>query len=287
MSIGNDIYQENEQQIEDDIKRRTAEHQAEVARTKQLFGFGPGRLIGIADGDSWFDYPLPPVGATDVRDALQNAGALSPILLKLAHHGDATTALLGVQKRRRLINALEEKANGPIEIILFSGGGNDLVGDQFLFWVNDAANVGHDATDGVNTEALANVLGVVMDGYLELIQIRDSLAPTAVLFLHAYDYAYPTGKAACPFAGPWLLPSLTERGWNEGDGKIIVEKILAEFQNRLESLAQRHEHVVVVPTQGTLGVDDWANELHPTPSGFRLIAEKFRVAISTQFPGRI
>jgi hypothetical protein len=283
-----DVYSEGEEQIEQDIKGRTAEHQAQVAGAKQLFGFGPARLIGIADGDSWFDYPLPPIGATDVCDALQNSGAMSPILLKLAHHGDATTALLGVQKRRRLITALEDKANGPIEIILFSGGGNDLVGDQFLFWVNDAASVDRDPVKGVNTEALTNVLGVVLDGYVELVRIRDFLAPTAVLFVHAYDYARPTGQPACPFAGPWLLPSLMERGWeSEEDGRKIVHAILVAFQRELNDFANAHENVVVVPTQGTLGDNDWANELHPTPNGFRLITEKFRQSIFARFPGRI
>src|SRR6266702_6112577 len=101
MNGGPDVYSESQAQIEEDIKRRTAEHQAEVAKEKLLRPFGPKRLIGIADGDSWFDYPLPPFVATDVRDALQNFSAMPPMLLKLAHHGDATTALLGVQKRRR------------------------------------------------------------------------------------------------------------------------------------------------------------------------------------------
>src|SRR5258708_4484937 len=101
MNGGPDVYSESQEQIEKDIKKRTAEHQAEVAKAKQLHAYGPERLIGIADGDSWFDYPLPlpPFRATDVRDALQNFSARPPILLKLAHRGDATTALLGVQKR--------------------------------------------------------------------------------------------------------------------------------------------------------------------------------------------
>ncbi|HZZ13329.1 MAG TPA: SGNH/GDSL hydrolase family protein [Paraburkholderia sp.] len=282
-----DVYSESEEKIEEDIRRRTAEHQAEVERMKQRHAFGPAKLIGVADGDSWFDYPLPPIVATDVRDALQHFDAMSPVLLKLAHHGDATTALLGVQKRRRLITALQNKANGPIEIMLFSGGGNDLVGDQFLFWVNDAAAVGRDAARGVDVEALNNVLGVVLDGYAELVRIRDLVAPAAVLFVHAYDYAIPTGKAACPFAGPWLLPSLRERGWDEKDGRKIVRAILVEFERRLHALASRHQNVVVVPTQGTLGDNDWANELHPTPGGFRQIAAKFRRTIAAKFPGRI
>jgi hypothetical protein len=33
---------------------------------------------------------------------------------------------------------LQEPKNGKFDAILFSGGGNDLVGDQFRLWLNDA-----------------------------------------------------------------------------------------------------------------------------------------------------
>jgi hypothetical protein len=207
-------------------------------------------------------------------------------LLKLAHHGDATTELLGVRKRRRLIKELSDQSNGPIEVILFSGGGNDLVGDQFLFWLRDADSAKGDPENGVRADVLADILGVVVAGYQELANIREHYAPKALLLFHAYDFAIPTGEGVCS-AGPWLLPSLTERGWNKKQGAIIVRAILSEFHNRLSRFASSVPIADVVPTHGTLQVGDWANELHPTPDGFRAIAQKFRETLSLHFPGRI
>ena len=44
---------------------------------------------------------------------------------------------------------------------------------------------------------------------------------------------------------------------------------------------------ILVPTQGTLGPADWANELHPYPAGFNAIATKSQAALRARFPGRI
>jgi len=43
----------------------------------------------------------------------------------------------------------------------------------------------------------------------------------------------------------------------------------------------------VVPTQGTLAKEDWANELHPYPPGFEKLAGRFLSALQHRFPGRI
>jgi hypothetical protein len=43
----------------------------------------------------------------------------------------------------------------------------------------------------------------------------------------------------------------------------------------------------VVPTQGTLAKEDWANELHPYPKGFGKLAQKFLAALQSYFHGRI
>jgi hypothetical protein len=129
----------------------------------------------LADGDSWFDYPLSgdlPI-ASDVTVKLGGLIAPRPTILNLAHHGDATTELLGVTKRARLLNALQEPKNGKFDAILFSGGGNDLVGDQFRLWLNDASAVGRDPAKALNQRALDDIIGVVETAYLELVAARN------------------------------------------------------------------------------------------------------------------
>jgi hypothetical protein len=292
-ALPDNAYSNLQRQIDLDIARRVARHKAAVKAVniqRGEFGDEPIPLIMVADGDSWYDYPLPPIVCTDVIDSLASMGKLTPRILKLAHYGDATTALLGVTKRDRLTTALSDPANGPVDAILFSGGGNDLVGDQFRFWINNAGDVDSLVANAVNDALLDDIFGVVEGAYVDLIGIRDALAKDAVLLFHAYDFAIPTGIGACPFVGPWLLPSLKDRGWtDEGTGAAIVKDILSRFRARLEGICAAHKNVFLVPTQGTLQPGQWANELHPTQDGFHAIAQKFLATLRSvhQFEGRI
>jgi hypothetical protein len=287
------VYESWQQQIQQDLNARIAAHQREVTLTqarRAAQAGAPSPLILIGDGDSWFDYPLPnPLQPTDVLQALKATGEPAPVILKLAHYSDATTTLLGVTKRNRLIDALRDPANGPIDALLFSGGGNDVVGDQFRFWLNDASAVGNDPAQGVDVQRLGAIFGVVESAYLDLIRIRDQFAPHAPIFVHAYDFAIPTGIGACHLAGPWLRPSLVDRGWpNLAPGALIVKAILVQFRVMLQRLAANPAHnMTLVETQGTLAASDWANELHPTGAGFASIAARFRAALATRFAQRI
>jgi hypothetical protein len=149
--------------------------------------------------------------------------------------------------------------------------------------------VANDPAQGINLQRIGNIFGVVESAYLDLIRIRDAFAPHAPIFVHAYDFAIPTGISACHLAGPWLQPSLIDRGWpGLAPGTLIVKTILVQFRAMLERLANDPAHnMVLVETQGTLAPGDWANELHPTGAGFGKIAGRFRDALATRFANRI
>ncbi|SAK69143.1 hypothetical protein AWB75_03473 [Caballeronia catudaia] len=288
----NNLYERWQEQIQQDLMARVKAHQQEVLKARALQA-QPGAsrpLILLGDGDSWFDYPLPdPLHATDVLEALKTTGTPAPLILKLAHYSDATTTLLGVTKRNRLIAQLRDAANGPIDGLLFSGGGNDVVGDQFRFWLNDASAARNDPARGIDLQRLGYIFGVVESAYLDLIRIRDQFAPHATIFVHAYDFAIPSGTGACHLAGPWLRPSLVDRGWPDlAPGSLIVKTILVHFHAMLQRLASDPANdMVLVQTQGTLAPEEWANELHPTGAGFAKIGARFRSALAVRFPGRI
>jgi hypothetical protein len=68
----------------------------------------------------------------------------------------------------------------------------------------------------------------------------------------------------------------------------IVRQALLDFKAMLVALAtDPGNNFTLIDTQGTLNPVDWANELHPVPSGFRSLATKFAGALRTKFPGRI
>ena len=128
-------------------QRRIEEHQARIAAIKARAG---RELNILADGDSWFSYPL----SKDVIEWLQEGGNPTPEILNLSVAGDPVTATLGVTKRQRIIDNLRNPANGDFDALLFSGGGDDIAGDQFCFWITDNGS----GSSGINPHSPDSVL---------------------------------------------------------------------------------------------------------------------------------
>ncbi len=286
------------QGIQDEIGRRIAEHQDWIALHPRPADLSQWPLNLLADGDSWFDYPLGgplPNLHSDVLASLRRQMVGGSSLLSLAHFGEAAAELMLGQKRVRFEQALSDPANGKFDAILFSGGGNDLAGDQFVKWLRSFAEAGGDPAHGLNEAALATVLNDVRGAYLTLIDVRNRLAPGLPIFVHGYDFAWPTGIGAPCGIGPWLRPSLFKQGWMEGNplsaverGARIIADMLGRFAHMLAGLAaDPTNNLVLIQTQAVLDPQtEWANELHPTPGGFAKVAALFADALATQFPGR-
>jgi hypothetical protein len=200
--------------------------------------------------------------------------------------------MLGVKQRERIIKFLKSKKHGPFDALLYSGGGNDVVGDQLCLWLKEFDPHDPDPVNAINRTRLEDIVGVVRAAYEDLIEIRDREAPDCVIFLHAYDFAMPDGRGVC-HVGPWLKPSLDFRGWTDPtQAKKIVRDVLLPLDGELSRFEKAHRNVVYVRTQGTLTqtTADWANELHPSKGrggGFNKIAGRFLEALQKQFPDRI
>ena len=113
------------QQVNNTIQQRINAHQRTIAAQHPMAMDTATRpLILLADGDSWFDYPLTgdALNPSDVIVQLGRVLEPTPFLLNLAHHGDATTEILGVSKHDRLVAMLKDPRNGRFDAILFSGG---------------------------------------------------------------------------------------------------------------------------------------------------------------------
>ena len=269
---------------------REQAHQAAIAADQRAPASGHAPLNLLADGDSWFDYPLGgdfPGVHTDVLAQLGAVGQPTPRILSFAHYGYTTDQSLGMARRERLVRALTDPRNGRFDAILMSGGGDNIVGDRLAIWLNDAGTVAADPARALSETRFQGALEEVRAGYDSLARLRDQHAPGVPIVVHAYDYAIPSGRGVC-CVGPWLKPSLDYCGWtDEQIGAGIVRDMLGRFGSMLEDFAASTQDVVYVQTQGTLAPDQWANELHPTPPGFRLIADKFRAALAARFPSRI
>jgi hypothetical protein len=279
-------------------RERSEAYDAEVARWKSMrspggLGFGAGAsskpaLRILAEGDSWFDFPFggKPFRGGDVIERLRD---LVPFpILNLAVRGDEARFMLGCTQRRRLRELLADPSR-DFNVLLFSGGGNDLVGEAFRLWIRDRDACDGDPARAVNDASIGCILQVVRTAYEDLLDLRDRIAAatpgrTISVLLHAYDWAVPTGAGVCGY-GPWLKPSLEDRGWtNPAEARAIVKDALTRFANLLADIARQYDDVTVVGTQGTLGRTDWNDELHPNREGFQKVARCFHTAMKQRFP---
>jgi hypothetical protein len=294
------LRQQLREEIQQDIAKRTQVHQQRIAALKSVqarplaeMAVAPSQpLVMLAHGDSWFDYPLNGNGIsledTDVIAQLGSMGNVNPVILNVSHYGDATSEEMSWPKQQRMIDGLQDKDNwlggGKPDAILFSGGGNDIAGNQFCIYLDYASSDGQ----GLNAARFQGVLDMVQAAYQDLFVFRDKNAPGVPVIGHCYDFPIPNGKhPLC--AGPWLQPSLTYAGWNTAQGTTILHQALSAFKDMLTGLAATPaNNFVAVDTLGTLVPDDWANELHPFPGGFKKIAQKFVDALRAKFgPARI
>lgn len=270
------------QKAERDRKERVAEYKKSLrdAKTRGL-RLGPsGELRVLAEGDSWFDYPkILGTGGGVVSHLSSMAGIR---ILNMAHYGDEVRAMMGLEQRQRLEGLLRDRELGTFDVLLFSGGGNDIVGDHMVLWTRRFRE-GMPLEDAVDVERFRDVMAMVEMGYRDLVAIRDELSPETHIVTHSYDFPTPSTKGVCG-VGPWLKPSLDYKGWKNGQGGI-VRAMLAEFDRLLRSLAASAPRVTHVSTQGLLAPSsDWHNEIHPNRAGYDKVARAINNELAKVMP---
>jgi hypothetical protein len=104
-----------------------------------------------------------------------------------------------------------------------------------------------------------------------------------------YDYPWPHGREVISFLGwrigPWFDNTFNHKNYpnnNAADLKVrhdIVVKFMDSLNTMLKGLAAPPD-VLHVDLTGTLQTkNDWANELHPTNAGFKVLADKIDAAL--------
>ncbi len=132
---------------------------------------GPAKqpLRILAEGDSWFDYPLPLLRGDGVIYQLQKM--LGYPVANMAHYGLEVDQMMGLQLRQEIIARLSDP-NVRFDALLFSGGGNDLVGDKFCIWLKDSPPV-VPPTQMLDDNAVSAAMAILAAEYRELADIRD------------------------------------------------------------------------------------------------------------------
>lgn len=266
---------------------------------KLIAGAQPQRLLGgamgnngalVAEGDSWFDYPL-----NDVLSCLEDEHGYD--VESVAHKGDRVENMAYADGQltdlSRLIEKLIRQGVTP-KAILLSGGGNDIAGDEFGMLLNHKKS----AISGLNDKIFEGVMDRISHAYVTIIWsvmqlCKERLGREIPILVHGYDYPIPDGRGFMggwgPLPGPWLEPGFREKGF-----EVLVERaeimtdLIDRFNLALQSVASLQQfagNVTYVNLRGTLKngttyKKDWANELHPTGPGFSMITNKFATALN-------
>jgi lysophospholipase L1-like esterase len=246
----------------------------------------PERLVVISEGDSWFSYPL----SSNLADFIEMMGPLT--MLRLEKSGDEAREMLkpGGSQLKRLKRYLKHYRK-KVQLVIFSGGGNDFL-DENLPSLLIKRKAGMGWRDCINDDALAARMAEIKAAYGNLLQARDDSAPACQIVAHSYDYLVPSGrKAPIPLGlvsvGPWIRPVLKKFGIpDEDEGRLVVRHLVDEFWREISPLAAPDRRFHMVDSRGTLGPENknWNDEIHPTHSGFKQIAEKWKPVLEGLFP---
>ena len=216
----------------------------------------------IAEGDSWFQYPIL---RKDIIDCISDEFAIHCT----SAAGDTLTNMTtGVEDLERLIRDIQPDG------LLFSGGGNDIVGE---------ALVSHLLNYQPNRVAAADFLSPSYWRFLENIEYRltvffNRLArqnPNLPIFCHGYDWPFPQKS------GRWLHPAMEQYSIPSQFQAPILKLMINAYYDVLQRVASKASaRVIIVDCRGIIGErSEWFDELHPYDDGYARIAERFRNAI--------
>jgi hypothetical protein len=242
----------------------------------------PDWPVLISEGDSWFSYPLRP----NVINVLDTRAQRRISLLRLERSGEELLTILSGKQKDKLRRQLKRY---PVQALLLSGGGNDIVDRNLLPLLREKEPASRTWESCIKKGRVKSRLLQLKLAYQELIDIRDDVNEDCMIYTHGYDHAIPTGKGVKigPIKlGPWLKPYLDRRKINDPmDQRNVIRWLIDSFNEMQIGLAAANPKVVFVDCRGTLGENDWHNELHPHAAGFRSVGALFSAKLDTQFPG--
>jgi hypothetical protein len=242
----------------------------------------------IAEGDSWFDYPL----QKDIIDHLRKLGFAISRRNNMAKFGDTLENMvygseIDIDEKRRTVTNFGPRsldatvasvhANKP-RFVLFSAGGNDIVGDEIIFYLNHKLS----GKDPFRRELFENHVNGVMRPAIQTFIDRIVGADQEVhILMDGYDYPIPTGDmvniAGLIKSGPWILPSMGKKGITDRNEQVqIIRQLVDYFNAMLADLDRTNSNFHYVRLLGMFPNEkDWHNEIHLYKEGYARVAGRY------------
>jgi lysophospholipase L1-like esterase len=224
-------------------------------RFRQIISKGYDGPIIVSEGDSWFQYPIL---LKDTIDHLMDSYAVYSL-------GAAGDLLKRMADKQEYVSALRETG---AEILLLSGGGNDLVAGGALASHLEEFDPDLQPEDYL-LPSFQNLLDDALTHYGRMFQQVRQIFPYVSILCHGYDYPVPNRDR-------WLGKPMESRGIRDkGLQKAIAASMMNQFNRRLRRLAKAMPHVTYIDCRNTVGDSRWHDGLHPTSEGYGDVAKKF------------
>jgi len=245
-----------------------------------LVAKNPGTKKILAEGDSWFAYPRKYILFGEDANIIDHLGDRDDVVIyNTSNNGDEAVSMLSGNQKFSLIKRL---AHNEFDYLLFSGGGNDIVGrfDFDFFIKKNTGNLSWQ--ECIHHERVALKISQIKASYEMLCELTKDYSKNnrIKIITHTYDYIQPMNEGfelfdLIPLGKAWIFPFLMNKKIeNPSDQKNIINHLLGEFKKAVLEVSQKYDLFKVVDTQGTVNENEWRNEIHPTSSGFGKIAEK-------------
>lgn len=215
----------------------------------------------VAEGDSWFQYPI---FLTDTIDHLTNLEKFDYAIYCASEAGDLLENMV-------LENELSQAvADNDPDVVLLSGGGNDMVGKGRLLHMIHSFDKKLRPEEYPN-EKFSEFLDKLEELYRRLFDRLLRMKPHLKLVVHGYDFVLPDN-------GKWLGKPLKKAKINSvALQKKIAKEFINRFNERLIALQEEYKgSVFYADCRGLITKKkDWYDELHPSSEAFLAVAEKF------------
>lgn len=241
----------------------------------------PSDLVIVAEGDSWFDYPL----KKDVLDYLIQAGYA---IKKFSKYGDTLDKIAFGTDYTKKGDKVSHK--GPVSLhvvleaikkykpsfFLFSAGGNDIVGSEIVNYLNHANSKPKSLLNkGIMKEKLAQMKQAI-EYYIKRVH---RINKNCHILMDGYAYPKINGKGykftGIKLSGPWILPGMGQKAiTRKKDQEAIVKELVDGFNKILRELSIEYSYFHHVDIRDKFANDkDWHNEIHLNNRAYKQLAE--------------
>ena len=281
---------------------------AEVNNAQSPAPLGAYDLQFLAQGDSWFSVGAMPPLTTNLFDGM-GLSEISACVVNCAQSGAKLSRMADTTIDRQFMRFLAGPMSTRWAGLLLLGGGNDLIEaaqlpptnrtDMRLFatpaeWTS--APAGERYLSNAGWQTFCTHIAAV---FANLVTARDSGQNHGIpIIWHTYDIAVARDAGAGLGFGPWLYPAMLAYQVPQSDWAAVSVALLDRLETLIDHLSANTADgsVHVVHGQGTLtqalptdraATEDWQNEIHPTPAGYRKLSALWRPVLDAVFAGTV